>query len=257
MRRATDARLLAVIGFQKAGTTQLRGQLANACVARTNANEGCPALLVPHAPFGANARFANCTPEDASLYACATPAASTWPTASSASAKDSCGQAQFYAASLVVVAEAAHDRAYAAYPCRLVGGAANVKLTCSRTFRASSRATLSAFKHCAAHHSLRSSSRWCYWPTPGLLRFRNAPSERSVSSRRCTTSFERRRDLLAYLVAVLALGLLGRATTMAAPAADAVRRAADLTRRRRIRKFLARETAALRFSAGASESGAR
>ena len=258
MRRATDARLLAVIGFQKAGTTQLRGQLANACVARTNANEGCPALLVPHAPFGANARFANCTPEDASLYACVDPggvySADGFGRLRQGQLR---GMAQFYAASLVVVVLVREpaDRAYAAYSMlrSWSAGPPIVKLTQQLNFSSFVARDIERIQ--TLRGGILARCDWkqsvvCYSAyAAGLLRFRNAFIEPiGVEPPMHYLVFERmRRDQLAHLNAVLALAGLPRQSDL--PTAVFRRptqygpRAADLDQTLgRIRKFLARET---------------
>ena len=65
-------RLLAVLGFQKAGTTALRGQIVATCTAHANVNEGCPNLLLPRNWAGLHSSPL-CSPRTSRMYACVDP----------------------------------------------------------------------------------------------------------------------------------------------------------------------------------------
>ena len=254
-----SARLLAVLGFQKSGTTHLRNQLVNSCAARTNVNEGCPALLTPRASFGRCSHFQNCTPADAAAYACVDPGG----VYSSADAFEHVdydqlrGMGPFYTTSLAIVmlVREPADRAYASYSMLRSwwAGPPIVGLTKKLNFSSFIERDIDRIRTMRAGVLGRCDWRQsvvCYSAyAAGILRFRNAfIGATLVEPPMRFFVFERmRKDPLAQLNAILELGGLPRQRNLSK---TAFRRATeygppdeDLNRTlRRVRQFLARDT---------------
>lgn len=254
-----SARLLAVIGFQKSGTTHLRNQLVNACAARTNVNEGCPALLTPHSSFGKCSHFQNCTPTNAAAYACVDPGG----VYSSADAFEHVDydqlrfMAPFYSASLIIVmlVREPADRAYSAYsmlrswrmgpPIVGISKRLNFSSFVARDIDRIRTMRAGVLGHCDWRQGVVCYSAYA----AGILRFRNAfIGATGVEPPLNYFVFERmRKDPLAQLNAIMELAGLPRqrelsktafkrSTTYEKPEPDLN---STLTR---IRQFLARDT---------------
>ncbi len=254
-----SVRLLAVLGFQKSGTTHLRNQLVNACAARTNVNEGCPALLTPHASFGRCSRFHNCTPAAAAAYACVDPGG----VYSSADAFEHVdydqlrGMGPFYTTSLAIVmlVREPADRAYAAYSMLRSWRMGPPIVGISKRLNFSSFVARDIDRIRTMRAGILGRCDWrqgvvCYSAyASGILRFRNAfIGATGVEPPIHYSVFERmRKDPLAQLNAVLELAGLPRQRNLSK---TAFRRATEYgppekdlnTTLNRIRQFLARET---------------
>jgi len=254
-----DTRLLAVLGFQKSGTTHLRNQLVSACAARTNTYEGCPALLDPRTSFGRCSRFGNCTPTDAAAYACVDPRG-VYASADAFEHVDELqlrGMGPFYSTNLVIImlVREPADRAYASYSMLRSwrAGPPIVGLTKKLNFSSFIERDIDRIRTMRAGVLGRCDWRQsvvCYSAyAAGILRFRNAfIGATLVEPPMRYFVFERmREDPLAQLNAILELGGLPRQRNLSK---TAFRRATeygppdeDLNQTlRRVRQFLARDT---------------